>query len=76
MLVVEIGTAHEVVASGTAQLALFVDQFMATLQTISPMFSLALNWLGNRTFIAALIVQFHHDKNLSFAGNVVEEKYL
>ena len=61
MLVVKIGTAHEIMATGTSQFALLVDQFMSTLQTIAPMLSLALIGLANRTFVATFVVEFHRD---------------
>jgi hypothetical protein len=36
---IEVRAAHEVMATRTAQLALFIDQFMPALQAIPPMFT-------------------------------------
>jgi hypothetical protein len=38
-LKIEIRAAHEIVAARAAQLALFIDQFVAALETKAPMFA-------------------------------------
>jgi hypothetical protein len=36
---IEIRAAHEIMAAGATQLAFLIDQFMAALQAITPMFA-------------------------------------
>jgi hypothetical protein len=76
---IKIGTTHEIMASGTAQFALLIDQLMAALQTETPMFARMIGGLGGTgvarmgggafVFSRTGLVGVHLENNPQIYGN-------